>query len=238
MSPVRPTAGSVTRIPRPTPLRESVYEALLELILRRELQPGRHLVESELAELLGVSRQPIREALQRLNTEGWVDLRPGFGAFVHQPTAAEADQLFHMRGLLETESARLAAEHAPDAGMAELREVLTEGYSAIEQGDTEAVVAVNATLHRRITELSANAVLAELTDRVARRVRWYHASVAEQRGRPAWDEHAEIINAIAAGQAGEAARLMQEHTERTRCAYFAHFTRHEPDEFPATPKTG
>ncbi|MDS1269601.1 GntR family transcriptional regulator [Lipingzhangella sp. LS1_29] len=222
MSSVPPSTGpGPVRIPRPTPLRESAYEALLELIVRRELEPGRHLVESELAQLLGVSRQPVREALQRLNTEGWVDLRPGFGAFVHQPTADEAEQLFHVRGLLETESARLAAEHHTQEGLTHLRELLGCGYRAVEQGDIEAVVTANADLHRRITELSGNAVLAELAERVARRVRWYHTSVAAQRGRRAWDEHAAIIEAIAERDAVEAARLMHEHTERTRHTYRA-----------------
>src|SRR5437879_9700100 len=99
--------GTVPKLERPGPLRERVYEALLELIVTRSLKPGQHLVETELARLLGVSRQPVREALQRLNTEGWVDLRPAQGAFVHDPTEEEADQLLVVRGLLEAEAARL-----------------------------------------------------------------------------------------------------------------------------------
>ena len=75
----------VRHVKRPTPLRESVYEALTEMIIDGTLERGRHLVEVELAGMLGVSRQPVREALQRLNNEGWVDLRPGFGAMVHVP---------------------------------------------------------------------------------------------------------------------------------------------------------
>ena len=77
---------------RPAPLREAAYDALVEMIITRELQPGQHLVENELAVQLGVSRQPVREALQRLQSEGWVDLRRALGAFVHVPTDAEADQ--------------------------------------------------------------------------------------------------------------------------------------------------
>lgn len=64
------------RVERPAPLRQVVYEALAELIINRTLEPGQHLVEADLAEYLGVSRQPVREALQRLQGEGWVDLRP------------------------------------------------------------------------------------------------------------------------------------------------------------------
>ena len=72
-----PQDKSAHRIDRPVPLRERVYQAIQELIISRQLAPGQHLVESELAELLGVSRQPIREALQLLSSEGWVDLSSG-----------------------------------------------------------------------------------------------------------------------------------------------------------------
>src|SRR4051812_39039814 len=77
------SATAAKRVERPAPLRQAVYEALVELIVNRTLMPGQHLVEVELAEYLGVSRQPVREELQRLQTEGWVDLRPAQGAFVH-----------------------------------------------------------------------------------------------------------------------------------------------------------
>lgn len=104
--PLTPTAarvlgGATTRtgpplVERPAPLRQAVFEALVEMIITRELEPGQHLVEKDLAAALGVSRQPVREALQRMHTEGWVDLRPALGAFVHIPTEAEADQLLSL----------------------------------------------------------------------------------------------------------------------------------------------
>ena len=106
--------GTMPKLERPGPLRERVYEALLQLITTRALRPGQHLVESELAQHLGVSRQPVREALQRLNTDGWVDLRPAQGAFVHEPTEDEADQLLTVRTLLEAEAARRPKADAND----------------------------------------------------------------------------------------------------------------------------
>ncbi|MBV2364684.1 GntR family transcriptional regulator [Streptomonospora nanhaiensis] len=206
-------------VQRPAPLRDSVYETLLELITRRRLPPGQHLVENELAEQLGVSRQPVREALQRLSNEGWVDLRPGYGAFVHQPSESEAEQLLAVRTLLETEAARLAAASATPEGVERLRELWRAGVAGLERGDSDAMVDRNAELHRSITELSGNAVLAGLAGQVARRVRWYHGLVVTQRGRESWDEHERIIDAIEAGDSERAAALMREHTEATRLAY-------------------
>src|SRR6476661_11247128 len=103
------TVATIRPLQRPVPLRQSVYDALIDLIVGGELPPGQHLVETELARQLGVSRQPVREALHRLEAEGWVDLRPNQGAFVHVPTDKEVDQLLDVRELLEVETARLAS---------------------------------------------------------------------------------------------------------------------------------
>ena len=213
--------GAVPRLERPGPLRDRVYEALLELITTRALQPGQHLVESELAGHLGVSRQPVREALQRLNTEGWVDLRPAQGAFVHEPTEAEADQLLTVRTLLEAEAARLAAAHAGSPGIEVLRELCAEGEKAVEADDVESAVALNALFHAKIMELAGNTVLGELAAQVDRRVRWYYTPVARQRGRQSWIEHRGLIAAIADRDEPLATRLMREHTEHTRRSYHA-----------------
>ncbi|MYT30276.1 MULTISPECIES: GntR family transcriptional regulator [unclassified Streptomyces] len=214
--------GAVPKLERPGPLRERVYEALLELITTRTLRPGQHLVESELAGHLGVSRQPVREALQRLNTDGWVDLRPAQGAFVHEPTEEEADQLLTVRTLLEAEAARLAAAHPDPAGVAELKRLCDQGERAVQDDDVETAVALNAAFHAKVTELAGNAVLAELAAQVGRRVRWYYTPVARRRGKRSWAEHRELITAIADGDETRAATVMRTHTEHTRRTYHAH----------------
>lgn len=217
-------------VQRPVPLRESVYEALLDLIVRRRLPPGQHLVETELAEWLGVSRQPVREALQRLSNEGWVDLRPGYGAFVHEPTESEAEQLLAVRALLETEAAMLAADNSEAEDVQRLRDLWRDGVAALERGDYDTVLDANAELHRMITDLSGNRVLADLAAQVARRVRWYYALVVQYRGRESWDEHAQIIDAIATGDRDTAGRLMREHTDATRRTYLAHAGTEESED--------
>jgi DNA-binding GntR family transcriptional regulator len=211
--------GTVPKLERPGPLRERVYQALLELIVTRSLKPGQHLVETELAGHLGVSRQPVREALQRLNTEGWVDLRPAQGAFVHDPTEQEADQLLVVRGLLEAEAARLAAANATPKATARLRELCEAGEQAVENDDVDAVVAANAAFHAYLMELAANSVLAELSAQVDRRVRWFYTPVARTRGALSWVEHRAMIDAIEAGDEQRTRQLMRDHTEHTRVSY-------------------
>ncbi|WP_127357682.1 GntR family transcriptional regulator [Actinacidiphila soli] len=209
------TAAASRRVARPAPLRQAVYDALIELIINGSLKPGQHLVEAELAEHLGVSRQPVREALQRLQTDGWVDLRPAQGAFVHSPTEEEATQLLSVRAVLETHSARGAAQNAKPEDVEQLWALQQEGVDALADGDVERLVAANTALHAFITSVAGNAVLAELISQVTRRVRWYYMPIAKPRGKDAWNEHAQLIEAIAKGDADRASEIMRKHTERT-----------------------
>lgn len=166
-----------------------------------------------------MSRQPVREALQRLHNEGWVDLRPALGAFVHVPTEEEADQLLATRTLLETESARLAAKHATPEQVERLRELQRAGEQALSEDSQVALVEANAALHAYMVEMSGNKVLAQLIAMVDRRVRWYYSPIARSRGREAWDEHAALIDVIAGGNSRRAGEIMRKHTERTRESY-------------------
>jgi DNA-binding GntR family transcriptional regulator len=192
--------GPIRPVERPVPLRQSVYEALVELVVAGRLRPGQHLVETELA-------------------EGWVDLRPNQGAFVHVPTGEEVDQLLDVRELLEVEAARLAAAAATADDIARLRVICREGEAAVEAGDTGRFVAVNTEFHAELARAAGNDVLAELAEIVGRRVRWYYRQVAPARGHESCAEHREIVAAIEAGDARRAASIARKHTERTRTAY-------------------
>lgn len=214
-----PSAAGIRPLDRPVPLRQSVYDTLIDLIVSAELRPGEHLVETELARQLGVSRQPVREALHRLEAEGWVDLRPSQGAFVHVPTDQEVDELLDVRELLEAETARLAARAATPEKIAGLRQIWAEGHAAAEAHDVAKAVTANNAFHAEIAEVAGNAVLADLAGIVGRRVRWYYGLVAPARGHGSWAEHAELVDAIEAGDADRAMRTAREHTEHTRTAY-------------------
>jgi DNA-binding GntR family transcriptional regulator len=212
-------AAAIHPVQRPVPLRQSVYDALIDLIVAGELSAGQHMVETEVARQLGVSRQPVREALHRMEAEGWVDLRPSQGAFVHVPTDQEVDDLLDVRRLLEAETARLAARAASPAQVARLREISRTGQAAAEADDLGQAVAANNAFHAEVAVIGANAVLAELAGIAARRVRWYYRMVAPERGHGSWAEHTELIDAIQAGDEERAQSLARRHIERTRDAY-------------------
>lgn len=209
---------AMTPVSRPGPLRHLVEETLRELIVSGALAPGQHLVELEVADRLQVSRGPVREAFQALHGQGWVDLRPGRGAFVHAPTVEEVDELFGVRAALEGEAAALAAKAICAERLAELEEISARGRAAVLGHEYDRVVATNSELHRRIAELAGNVLLCQMIASLDGRIRWYLRPVVHNRGIASWDEHDALIAALADHDAERARQLMREHTGRTRQA--------------------
>lgn len=205
-----------------TPLREKVYKTLEEGIIYGTLEPGRHLVETEIASRVGVSRIPVREALQLLSRGGWVDLLPDMGAFVHTPTLQEVEDTFDARVILEIESARLAARNADERSGKLLKEIVREGRKALRAGDERKLILLNSEFHSAITKTVGNTVLEELVASLDKRIRWYFAPVAKIRGPRSWKEHADIVDAIIVGDEDRAAEEMRKHAALTRETYEAH----------------
>jgi len=189
------------------------------MIIDGTLHRGQHLVEVELAGMLGVSRQPVREALQRLHNEGWVDLRPGFGAMVHVPAEGEVDHLLAARAAIECESARLAARNSTRESVAELRGLCRTGVACLDAGDIDGAVSTNAELHRLVSQMSGNKFLIDFAAQVDRRVRWCYTPVAQIRGHASWREHTRLVKAIADRDEDRAAQIMRQHIEFTRKAH-------------------
>jgi DNA-binding GntR family transcriptional regulator len=201
------------------PLRERVYEALEELIIYGTLAPGEHLVEADLADMLGVSRIPVREALALLSRDGWVELRPRQGAFVHRPTLNEVDEVFAVRALLEAEAARLAAKNAGDADIGNLNRLLERGRAAHQGGEEREIVRANSEFHRCVAEIAGNHVLVRLTSWLDTRIRWYFAQVARARSDASYKEHVELVDAIRARDPEWAAEVTLRHLNMTKSAY-------------------
>lgn len=212
---------AITALQPSSPLREQVYDALEDLVIRGILAPGQRLTEEDLAQRLGVSRNPVREALNGLSRMGWVELRPRHGAYVRQQTAAEGDQFFQVRRLLEMEAARLAAARATAEMVVPLEALLREGWTALEASDQEALLSVNSRFHAEMVTLTGNSFLCELLGLLDKRLRWYFSPVVLTRGPSSWQEHTDLVEAIVANDEEKAVEMMRLHTEGTRLAYLA-----------------
>ena len=109
--------------------------------------------------------------------------------------------------------------HATPEDVNRLWALQQDGLDALAADDSEALVTANVNLHAAITEVAGNSVLANHIGLVERRWHWYYLPIAQPRGEGAWTEHAELIKAIAAGDADLASSIMSRHTERTRQVY-------------------
>ena len=225
---------------QPEPLRLQVQGALEQLIIDGRLEPGERLIETELAKRLGVSRGPIREALQMLAREGWVELRPRQGAYVAKPSLNEIVDYFDVRALLEVEVARLAARAIADGPTSTDRKLLDELHDIVQEssGHWDSFRSQQAEIsddgaeearkfhrsgsqrfHLALAELAGNNALVDLLERLSKRTRWYFSPRVLERTSGAWKEHDELCKAVAAGDEELAARLMTRHMQATRSSY-------------------
>lgn len=197
------------------PLRQRVYQALEESIVDGIFPPGWHLREDDLAKRLGVSRNPVREALQGLVHDGLADHQPGKGVFVHAPSLNEVEEVFHARALLESDSARLAAERISPTELRELEEILELGKVAALGRDASQLLVLNERFHNVIIVAANNSIMAKMMIPLQRRIRWYFSSVVVMRAAGSWDQHAEILGAIRDGDGEKAANYMAAHVTHT-----------------------
>ncbi|MBO6852978.1 MAG: GntR family transcriptional regulator [Marivivens sp.] len=195
-----------------TPQRDA-YDLILEAIDTHVYKPGDRLVESDLAERFGVSRTPIREALQRLETQSLLT-RDGRSLIVASLDHTQMAELYVVRGELEGLAARLAASHATPEEKRVLRDMLDEDRALI--GDPSALSRANKRFHKQIHLASHNRFLVQQLDLVHRSMALLATTslAAEGRGQDALAEHEAIVSAIEAGDGDGAAAALREHISR------------------------
>ena len=212
------------RLDPPPLLHHRVHAQLEALIISRSIAPGSRIVESDLAERLGVSRGPVREALQVLARDGFVDLRPRQGAFVHVPTAKEIEDFFEVRRVLEVESAALAAQRVTPEGAARLREAIALAEQILDAGDDPSADRERVHMHLEIARIAGNPLLEQFLSTLRRRTNWYSPPFDPVRRRASWHTHVEIVDAIAANNVELAMELMGKHIEASREQFAASIT--------------
>jgi DNA-binding GntR family transcriptional regulator len=192
-------------------LVDRVHRALRDAICDGDLEPGARLTQESLAERLGVSRQPVLQALRLLRAEGFVHDAPARGVVVASIDAAAVEQVCQLRGALEGLAARLAAQRRARLDHA----LLAAGRAAVAAGDLRAMVDADLAFHGAIALASGNPLLARTATQHAHHVRRVMSAVLRHDDPPAvWDDHEAIADAIAAGQADRVSTLVATHHER------------------------
>ena len=189
---------------------KDAYEMILEAIDAGLYQPGDRMVESELAERFGVSRTPIREALQRLETQGMLT-RDGRSLIVASLDHNQMAELYEVRRELEGLAARLAARHASQEEITVLTEMVDADDALVN--DPRALARANRRFHAQIHLASHNRFLVQQLDLVHRSMALMATTslAAEGRGEMAQAEHKAIVAAIARRDEAAAEKALQDH---------------------------
>ena len=199
----------------PASRTELVLEEIRRAILTRELLPGQPLVEMELAQRLGVSKTPVREALKLLSGSGLVTFNPYKGASVRVVDQGLARDVYDVRMLLEPEAVRRSVLAGDKALLVRARTALDAARAAVASGEKGQLSLVNRTFHQALYQGCGNplliSVLDDLRDRAAL------ISVVGWQNSPSWtqecEEHAVVLAAAEAGDADGAATLIRQHIQ-------------------------
>ncbi|MBS0506359.1 MAG: GntR family transcriptional regulator [Proteobacteria bacterium] len=190
-----------------------IVESLTRAIVEHRLLPGTKLAEQKLADHFGVSRTLVRQALFQLSQNRLIRLEPARGAFVATPSVAEARQVFSVRRMLEAEMVRAFMAQSTPAKIRALRQHVAAEKKTMDE-DLSQRTELPGDFHVRIAELMGNEVLAqllgELSSRCALITLMYPSTTAAEHSH---DEHAEIVEALGAGDADRAVQLMRQHLD-------------------------
>jgi DNA-binding GntR family transcriptional regulator len=200
---------------------EFVYDSLLESITDGRIPNGERLREEEIAAALGVSRTPVREALQRLHSRGILSFGSGRGLVIAELTQQQVGELYAMREILEGSAARFAAKHASPAEVDVLARLQRE--LAEERGSTAVLVKLNRRFHRAIYEAAHNQYLLKTLESLHDSFTLLQSTTfrAPNRRRESDEEHRQIVSAIKRRNADKAEKAARDHIRAAQRSRFA-----------------
>lgn len=197
------------------PLREIVFESLREAIINGTLKPGERLMEIQLAEEMGVSRTPVREAIRKLELEGFVVMVPRKGAYVAGISIKDIADVFEVRAALESLAAGLAAERITDDELEALERSLVKVAESTEADDLNSLISADTDFHDILYRASRNERLVQIVSNLREQIQRFRMASLSHPGRMriALEEHRKIVEAISERNVELAQQLAREHIE-------------------------
>ncbi len=209
---------------QPLTLAQSTHERLRTMILEGRLPVGAALNEKRMADMLGVSRTPVREAIARLQAEGLVTHAVGQTPLVRRLSVNEVVEVLHLRRLVEVEAAGLAAEKGATEEMLALRDIFA-GFLSGPAPDATTHMRADDELHQALAVHAGSRLLAELIDSLRLKTRMFDTGRVPERLHPGTVEHLEIIDAVAARDVARAQAAMLTHISNVRASVLSHLER-------------
>ncbi len=199
-------------------LADWVIASLREAILSGYFEPGEKLDQDLIAEELGVSRTPVREALKRLESEGFIKVRPHYGAFIIDVSRQDISDVFEVRGLLESEVMRQVTPLIPESVLDELERSLAETQAQFEAGDSSKHFESDVGFHETIDNFVENKLLKEVLDSLTNRISMIRRFAQLGPGyhmAESFREHRAILQAMRQRDPEQAAERMRVHLEHS-----------------------
>jgi DNA-binding GntR family transcriptional regulator len=199
-------------------LADWVTASLREAILNGYFESGEKLDQDRIAEELEVSRTPVREAMRRLESEGFVEVRPHYGAFIAKVSRQDIREVYEIRRVLEAEVVRQVTPLMPESVLDELERSLTETEAQFDAGDSAKHFERDVYFHDTIANFVENKLLKEVLDGLTNRISIVRR-FAQLRPGPhlaeSFKEHRAILKAVRQRDPEQAAELMRVHLERS-----------------------
>jgi len=195
-----------------------VITSLREAILNGYFEPGEKLDQDLIAEELGVSRTPVREALKRLESEGFVEVRPHYGAFIAEVSRQDIREIYEIRRLLESEVMRQVTPLISESVLDELESSIAETQAQFDAGDITKHFASDVYFHETIVNFVENKLLKEVLDGLTNRVSMVRRFAQSKPGPhllESFREHRAILQAMRQRDPEQAAELMRHHLEES-----------------------
>jgi DNA-binding GntR family transcriptional regulator len=208
---------------RPKSLAETALTHLRALIVHGDLALGQPLSERQLADDLGVSKTPVREALAQLRNEGLVNIYPQRGAFVFTLSAREVGDICEFRSAVETAALDLSIDRNPDAFADALEGIVDEMASARRRGDQRAYLSLDTRFHAAFFEFCGNAYLRDSYDRYVGKISALrtHLALKPLHTKLSFQEHQQMVKTVRQRDIAATKAILSVHIGRTRETYSA-----------------
>lgn len=218
-------------LPGRKPLGQHVFENLKQAIIRGNVAPGDRLVENRLAEALDISRTPVREAIHKLEREGWLRKLPRGGFTVVNLTRGDIEETFGIRCVLESYAARLAALNHRDEELKPLEEKIREFQRCLDAGQTDELSRINTEFHNLFYDLSRSPRLIKMIHDLRDQIYRFRRIIlqVEAMAKVSNNDHRKMLRAIRMRDSDRVERLVKEHILRGRKIVLREFE-HRPGE--------
>ncbi len=194
-------------------LVEQVYDAIVAEIAEGKLRPGERVIQEQIAQGLGVSRQPVQQALLLLRNQGVLQDAPARGLIVAPIDVEQVRAMYDVRAVLEGLAFRKAAEHNAERAARQGPALIKRGRRAVQSGSVAAMIAADAKYHHFIYELSKNPQISPTIEAQWTYIRRVMGEVLmrDDQPRDIWDQHEALLAAVSAGDGARAEALARQH---------------------------